>query len=513
MGVTRRRWSGFLLIWLAISLPFVILYFTSRRVILNEVRQHAMGVSVAVAASLNPADLAQIAGPEDMGGEAFRRVHAFLDQVARSNPEVRYLYVMRRSREAFAPPHRMEYVVDHFRGDFNGDGVIDRDEESELPGAAYDASALPEMQLAWQEAAADYDITPDPPYPDLISGYAPVRDAEGRTVAIVGSDITAGTVRGKLLAVQIVMTLVWIIMAILISLVIFLYYQQQDAFDRVKELSEELARRNEMLRNANAELALNNERYEQELKLAQTVQMGFLPRRFPSPERILFDKYYLTCSILGGDLFDAFDLDDDRVALFMADVAGHGVSAALISGLLKMAISSVRENSARATSTLYADLAQPDRVLKVLNDMLVKELPEAEFITMLYAVIDLGESVISFANAGHPWPVHYEAASGRTEVWVGAGGIALGIEANHEYPVTTRKVETGDRFIVFTDGVTEAMNAQRDEFGEARLLNVIRGHGKGKPSDLIAAICAAVGAHRGSYEVSDDVSILVAEIR
>lgn len=512
-GFTRRRWTGLALSYLAVAALFTILYLTARSVVIDEIRNHAMGVAIAVAAGVDPEDLSEIHTPDDMGKAAFARIQRLLDRVSKKNPDVRYIYTMRRSTEPGAAITDYVFIVDESPRDRNGDGLISEDEMSEEPGAPYDASTWPQLIEAWQRPAADKQIQPDPPYPDLISGYAPVHNDAGQTVGIVGVDITADTVHKKLLAVQVAIVAVCLIIVILITLVVSLYYQQREAFEHIKRLSEELASRNDMLRASNKELAAHNERMEQDLKLAQTVQLGFLPTAFPRQDRLVFDKFYLTSDMLGGDLFDVFSLDHDHVAMYMADVSGHGVSAALISGLLKMAVASVKEKSGFARGHLHADLYQPDRVLFTLNEMLVKEIPEYEFITMIYAMIDLSSDTFRIANAGHPYPIHYSLR--RTELGLlhMPSGPALGFIDGQEYPVKEIVVEEGDRLIFYTDGLTEAMNSSTEEFGEERLLAVLRAHGADSPTEIIEAVRAAVDRHRNGEKVSDDFSMLITEIR
>jgi serine phosphatase RsbU (regulator of sigma subunit) len=512
-GITSRRWTGLVLIWLAIGLLFYFLYRTARQAILSEIRSHATSVAIAVAAGINPEHIDFIHGPEDTEKEEFLQIQQHLSRASATSPDIRYLYVMRRSQADGAGPADYQYVVDRPETDDNGNGVIDEDERSEEPGTPYDASDLPRLVEAWDHPTADDDVTPDPPYPDLISGYSPIRNSRGQTVAIVGADITAGTIGKKYLAVRAVNLAGGLITCLLITLVVQLYYQQREALDRNRRLSDELTSRNEMLRAANIELTRHNEQFHEELKLAQTVQLGFLPKSFPRQDRIVFDKFYLTCDVLGGDLFDVFSVEPDHVAIYMADVAGHGVSAALISGLLKMAVSSVRERSAIATGHLHADLLQPEKVLNSLNEMLVKEIPEYEFITLIYSVFDLATDTLIMSSAGHPAPVLFEARSGRADLCTVETGTALGLAADQSYRITRRRVQEGDKILFYTDGLVEAMNGRGEEFGEERVLQVLREHGPRTPSEILAALREEVDRHRNESVVSDDFSLLIAEIR
>lgn len=512
-GGRRRRWAGVAAASVAVFLLFCFLYIGSRRSVMNEIRHQAMGIAIAVAESLDPADLEQIKAPDDAGLPAYQRIQKYLGRVVSSNSDIRYIYTMRRALREDAREDDYEFIVDGPARDIDGDGVIAEDEESELPGKEYSARHLPELVAAWRQPMADPEVSPDPPYPDLMSGYAPVRNERGQTVAIVGADITAATVRAKLLALQIVIVSVWGVLTLLMALVVSLFFREQEALEANRALSAELAGRNEMLRAANTELAHNNEQFVREMKLAQSVQLGFLPKSFPRQDKIVFDRYYLTCEMLGGDLFDVFTLDDDHVGMYMADVAGHGVSAALISGLLKMAVSSARDNAAGDAGALTARLTQPDKTLSTINDMLVKELPEYEFITMIYAVLDIPSCTFHVASAGHLSPLKYEAASQKVVSWDIPTETALGLIEKCAYTTVSRTVAPGDKILFFTDGLVEAMNARGEEFGEDALRKQFEQQAPQPPAQIITALRQSVEQHRGGEKVSDDYSILVAEIR
>ena len=219
---------------------FLLLYRVARKVVLDEIRYQAMGVAIATAAGLTADELQAIQGPADRERESFQRIQAVLSAVSRFNPDVRYTYVMRRATGPDAKPSDYVYVVDQAAEDANRNGAIDPDEVSEDPGAAYDASDLPAMVAAWREPTADSEVSPDPPYPDLLSGYAPVRDANGQTVAIVGADVTAGTVGAKLLILRVASGLVWFAMSAMAVITMLLYMAQRDLVLEREQLIAEL---------------------------------------------------------------------------------------------------------------------------------------------------------------------------------------------------------------------------------------------------------------------------------
>ncbi len=233
---------------LSMAALLVGLYLVVRHSIMNEICQHAMGVAVAAAACLDPDDLEKIKGPEDQLLAAYTDVQRKLDDIVRYNPNVRFVWTMRRRRDPDAKPSDYEFIVDLSACDRNSDGLINPDERNEPPGTPYDASDFPALINAWFIPGVDPDIAPDPPYPDLLSGYSPVKNSSGETVAIVGVDITAPTVRYKLFVIRIVFILVGIGIYALLIASIHSYQCQRDARKESKRLSQELVVQNEKLK-------------------------------------------------------------------------------------------------------------------------------------------------------------------------------------------------------------------------------------------------------------------------
>ena len=498
-GITGRRWTGLIVVWLTILILFALLYSSARRSVLNEIRHQAMAAAVAAAAAVSPDDIAQIQGPADTGKDAYKRIQAYLGKVIEQNPDVRYLYTMRRSAREKTLDSDFEYIVDAAPRDANQNGAIDKDEVCEPPGKPYSARALPEMVNSWYRPGADPKPTPDPPYPDLLSGYAPVRNELGQTVAVVGADITAATVHTKLFALRGVIFLVWLVLSLLIMMVVQLYYQQNEALQLNQSLSEELSRRNDMLRAANVELLKHNEQFQRELNLARSVQPGLAGGTPPRFERTAFDKFFMTGEMAGGDLYDIFMIDDDLAGFYLADVSGRGAGAALISGILKMAAASGDADHARMTGHLRAQLSHPEMVLATLNDLLAKELPEHESVAMIYAAFDPARYRLSIASAGHLMPVVFEQYAGKAARRDLLCGPVLGQRPGAEYPVVRMDVSAGDKIIFHTDGILKAAG------GRKNLLKVLQKAGHLSPAEMISAVQhAATGA---------DYSILVAEVR
>ncbi len=271
---------------------------------------------------------------------------------------------------------------------------------------------------------------------------------------------------------------------------------------------QELEASRQALAAVNEELEKKNQELEEDLQLAQTIQLGFLPDTFPHEDRIAFGREYLICTTLGGDLFDVFSIDEQHVGMYMADVSGHGVSAALISGLLRMSFTSLRVENGHSDPP---DLLYPDRVLLSLNRLLFHEIPDDRFITMIYAVLDLATNEFVFASAGHPSPLHYQAKAGSAALLPVPTAPALGL-IDIPFPLTRFTLPLGDKLLFYTDGLTEAMNQNRDEFGDENLADTFARHGAEPPAQGIQSIVADIDRHRDGWPRNDDCSLLMVHL-
>lgn len=381
-----------MMVWMANTLVFLILYQASQLVVMNEIRNHAKGVAIAAASGLAATDLDAVQSREDQNTPAYVRVQTHLDQAVQFNPDIRYIYTMRRSRVPFSPSTAYEYVVDQPAHDRNRDGVMGEDENCEPPGKPYDASPFPAMLEAWEKPGADPEISSDPPYPDLISGYAPVRGPDQRTVAIVGVDITADTVQRKLHALRMVMGAFWLLMGSLAHLVAHLYHGQRESRERARARNRELSARNELLRRA--------------------MQAGPGPATATAPQ-LVFDRYDVQAATSGSGVFRLFELDQDHLGFFLADLKPGSPVAALTQCAMDLLLEQVAAPAGETMAAIlpYADPARPADVLRVLHRVLGEELPAEEGVSMLYGIIDFSADTWTYAAVGCP-PVVRLGATG-----------------------------------------------------------------------------------------------------
>lgn len=239
---------------------------------------------------------------------------------------------------------------------------------------------------------------------------------------------------------------------------------------------------------------LEKARMEQEMKIAADIQRALLPE----PERMggFFEAVgaSIPCRAIGGDFFDYVDLPDGEFGFAVGDVAGKGPAAALLTAVVQGVF------SAQASSGIG-----PAVTLSRVNQALIRRSVEARFATAFYAVL-ARDGALTYCNAGHNPPLVVRASAvERLET----GGLILGLFEQATFEQATVQLTRGDILVTFSDGVTEAMSASGEEYGEARLLECVQQHRSKSMPDLLEAILASVRAFARGAVQSDDVTALV----
>jgi phosphoserine phosphatase RsbU/P len=249
-------------------------------------------------------------------------------------------------------------------------------------------------------------------------------------------------------------------------------------------------------------LAINKE-----LQIANQIQSSILPREVPRLAGLEIVARYVPMSAVAGDFYDFLVVDDRRIGVLVADVTGHGVPAALIASMLKVAF---------AGQTAHAE--DPVRVLAGLNRALCGKFEE-HFVTAAYAFVDLDKFVVRYAGAGHP-PLLLASRSNAHAVEsesreIEANGLMLGLFPEATYSSVEIQLDAGDRILLYTDGILEAMNAAREEFGKSRLKKFIAAS-PSSASHLADALLLELrrwsSADAGRPQ-DDDITLLVLEVQ
>ncbi|NJD35537.1 MAG: response regulator [Betaproteobacteria bacterium] len=236
----------------------------------------------------------------------------------------------------------------------------------------------------------------------------------------------------------------------------------------------------------------------QELDVARQIQTGLLPLRRPLfPDRLDLEIAGIMepASAVGGDLFDAFFVDERTLFFCIGDVSGHGIAAAMF--------------MARAFSLMRLaafETRLPEKVLGRINDQLVIGNDANMFVTLVCGFFEVGSGRLTYSNGGHLAPVLYRDGVAATLPL--PRGTAIGILEGVAYRQHEIVLDPDDLVLCFTDGVTEASSSTHEEYSEPRLINLVEQHGRLPLEDLLDSIRTDVAAFTGSRELEDDCTML-----
>jgi sigma-B regulation protein RsbU (phosphoserine phosphatase) len=237
---------------------------------------------------------------------------------------------------------------------------------------------------------------------------------------------------------------------------------------------------------------------EHELEVVSEVQRKLLPKQLPVIEGFKLGVHYETSRYAGGDYYDIIELPDNCWGFFIADAEGHSAPAAV---LMAMTCALFRSYPGSA--------ADPAAVIHYLNEHLCK-VADPSFMTALYAFYDANAHTMRIARAGHPLPMVFRNSDQKAIEFPCPGVYPLGIEPYEiEIPVTDIKLEPGDRFLIYTDGLTERFDGEGHTYGEERLLTLLATDSAHDPQGVITTIMADVEQFAGQLPADDDQALLL----
>ena len=234
-----------------------------------------------------------------------------------------------------------------------------------------------------------------------------------------------------------------------------------------------------------------------ELEIARQIQSSILPREIPRLPGAQIAARYLPMGAVAGDFYDFLRVDEKRAGVLVADVTGHGVPAALIASMLKVAFAAQASHA-----------ADPAKVLAGLNAALCGRFEE-HFVTAAYLYLDTERRIFRYAGAGHP-PLLLARASGPAEE-IEENGLCLGMFPEAAYSYLERPLHSGDRLLLYTDGVLEAKSESQEEFGKQRCMQLLAAQAQAGPSAVADALATALArwsnaSHARAQE--DDITIV-----
>src|SRR5438874_504913 len=240
------------------------------------------------------------------------------------------------------------------------------------------------------------------------------------------------------------------------------------------------------------------QRLEQEINIARDIQQALLPRNFPDTPNFCVTGVNFPCLSVGGDYFDVFRVSDGRTAFVIADVSGKGLGAAILTTMLQGALSGM---------TLGTD---PARVFNHVNRFLCEHSEVGRYATVFFGLLD-NDGHLEFINAGHPSPILIRR--GAAEEAFTEGSYPVGLVPEAQYTAACLKLEPGDTLVLFTDGVTEAMDPEEQLFGVPRLRQVLTGQMQCPLEQLQKCVLEAVENFTRGARQADDLTLLIVRYR
>jgi serine phosphatase RsbU (regulator of sigma subunit) len=252
------------------------------------------------------------------------------------------------------------------------------------------------------------------------------------------------------------------------------------------------------------ELELEQEKVQAELDTAREIQAHLLPAKIPQLPGFDIYQAYSPAKDVGGDYFDFIPVDRENLGVVCADVSGKGIPGSMVMSSTRTVLRMLATGNTSASDTL----AQT-------NTIVARDIKRGMFVTAIYGVLNVRQKTFTVASAGHNPMVLFRARSGKHEL-VNPAGIALGFDKG---PIFNRTVKEqaiqlykGDRVVLYTDGVVEAMNEKHDEYGDERFYRWVQANARAKSRDFVRALLRELENHRGRAEQHDDITIVTIRV-
>jgi serine phosphatase RsbU (regulator of sigma subunit) len=251
------------------------------------------------------------------------------------------------------------------------------------------------------------------------------------------------------------------------------------------------------------EVKIEKMRMERELITAQQIQSALLPESLPHIKGMEFAAYYSAQTESGGDYYDFIDLGAGRLGITIADVSGHGVGSGLVMAMTRTLL-----------HTYSQKILNTKKIFETINDYLKTNTASNYFVTMFYGILNTETFKLSYSSAGHCQPILIR--DGRIRQ-LPAGGIALGASSNEMFLKLTDikeiQLQKGDYFIQYTDGIDEAMNESRQEYGLERFQKSLLDNSNKSPEDLVKSVIEDIKEFTVNIPQHDDITMIVFRIR
>ncbi len=273
----------------------------------------------------------------------------------------------------------------------------------------------------------------------------------------------------------------------------------EDEFSQIAKAFNEMASKFKGVQQS----LLEQEKLQREIQVAKEIQQTLLPKNIPKAEGFDISSLYRSAKEVGGDYYDIFSVGKNLIGVIVADVSGKGVPGSLVMTIARTSVRLIAQENKSAKN-----------VLVKVNDFIKEDMKKGMFVTAFYLVLDSFTRTINFASAGHDPLILYRAKENKV-YYIKPKGFPLGInlpddELFRKVMVEEKvKLEKDDMLIVYTDGVTEAMNGKRELFTEKRFVDFIKTNGKLSPAEFIDKLDNEIKEFTQGYPQNDDITVVV----
>lgn len=248
--------------------------------------------------------------------------------------------------------------------------------------------------------------------------------------------------------------------------------------------------------------AEEKDRLEFELELSSKVQQALLPQQVPEIPGLEVAAFSRPAEIVGGDYFDFIRFGDGAQGLVIGDVAGHGMSASLLMASLQATL-----------RTLAPDHGNPAKVIERLNQLFSHNIQMTSFVTLFLARFDSATNGLTYSNAGHNPPLLHTQRNGEELLsWLPPTGAAIGLVEEFQFEAETVNLLPGDVLVLYTDGITEAMDPQGEEFGRERLAELVRQGSGWTAQELVWNVRQRLQEFTQGQPLADDTTLIVGKV-
>jgi len=429
-------------------------------------------------------------------------------------PALKYLYILTKTQK----PQILKFVVD-VPSDKPADSAI-----LSYPGEEYDAKRFPEMLKGFSAPAADRKLVSDQ-WGVFLSGYAPIRDKNGEAVAILGVDMKAQDVYDVQKEVN--RRAVFVMFLSLALAVILGVFMSAGVSRQIAELvkgaqwvakgnlnykvrvkgADEIARLAHLFNRMSGDLRVHieelkrttaeKERLVREIEIARGIQQSFLPDSVPIILGIDIAAVTVPARMVSGDFYDFIPVEKDKWGVVIADVSGKGVPAALFMALSRTLM--------RASATVAFS---PSEAVNHVNTLMLQDSKASMFVTLFYAVIDAQPKTFRYANAGHNPPIFIKGSTNNI-IFLKAQSAPLGVVSDIQVTTEEIRLKKDDIIVLYTDGVTEAVNDNEERFEMERFQQVLLESRNLTASQIINSIEKKVASFVGTQPQFDDITLMV----